>query len=114
MKVTGVLSRVALKDNLTEISHKEMNYFVHFVISSLPLREKTRQKLSTETAKNDTLQKLHQMSAGWLEHRLKLDPCQIPYHHHNPMITYQDGLLLKGQKNHNARNTPMEMHKILH
>ena len=98
MKVMDTLSRVALKDKTPEISDKEINYFVHFVMSSLPISEKTLQKLVTEIAKEDTLQKpRHQISAGWWEHHLKLDPCLRPYHHPNSMITYQEGLLLKGQ-----------------
>ena len=61
-----------------------MNYFVHFMMSSLPISEKSRQELVTETVKDDTLQKLwHQISADWLEHDLKLDPCLRSYHHHN-------------------------------
>ena len=96
MKVTDTLSRAVLQDNTPEISDKEMNYFVHFLMSSLPISEKTPQKLITETAKDDTQQKLqHKISTRWPEHRLKLDPCLRPYHHHNSMITYQDGLLLK-------------------
>ena len=79
----------AFQDNTSEISDKEINYFVHFVMSFLSINEKTHQKLVTETAKNDTLQKLrHQISAGWEEHRLKLDSCLRPYYHHNSMITY--------------------------
>ena len=56
MMVTGTLSLAALQDNTPEICDKEMNYFVRFVMSSPPVREKTRQKLVSETAKDDTLQ----------------------------------------------------------
>ena len=104
MKVTDTLSRAALQDNTPEISDKEMNYFVHFVMSSLPISEKSCQKLVTVTAKDDILQKLrHQISVGWSEHRLNLDLCLRPYHRHNSEVTYQDRLLLKG---HSAFNTP--------
>ena len=58
MKVTDTLSRAALKANTPEISNKEMNYFDYFVMSSLLISKKSRQKLVTETAKDDTLQKL--------------------------------------------------------
>ena len=89
MMVTDTLSWAALQDNIPEISDKEMNYFVHFVMSSLPISEKARQKLVTETAMEDTLQKLRpQISAGWPDHRLKLDPYLRPYHHHNSVVTY--------------------------
>ena len=37
MKVTDSLSRAALQDNTHEISDKEMNYLVHFVMSFLPI-----------------------------------------------------------------------------
>ena len=39
MKVTDTL-----QDNTLEISDKEMNYFVHFVMSSLLISEKSHQK----------------------------------------------------------------------
>ena len=42
MKITDTVGRAALQDNTPEISDKEMNYFVHFVVSSLPVSEKTR------------------------------------------------------------------------
>ena len=58
MNVTNTLSQATLQDNTPEISDKKMNYFVHFVMSSLPICEKTRQKPVIKTAKDDTLQKL--------------------------------------------------------
>ena len=72
MKVTDTLSQAALQDNTPEISDKEMNYIVHFVVSSLSINEKTRKKQVGETVKYYTLQKLHQISTGWPEYRLKL------------------------------------------
>ena len=54
IKVTDTLSRAALQDNTPEISDKEMNCFVHFMVSSLSISKKSRQKLVTETAKDDT------------------------------------------------------------
>ena len=47
MKVTDTLSQVALQNNTSKISDNEINYFVHFVMSSLPISEKTHQKLLT-------------------------------------------------------------------
>ena len=109
MKVMSTLSRAAFQDNSPEISDKEMNYFVHFMMSSLPIGEKSDQKLVTETAKNDTLWKLrHQNSAGWLEH------CLRPYHHHNSEVTYQDGLVLKGQQIIVPSSLQLEICKILY
>ena len=115
MKVTDILRWAALQDNTPEISDKEMNYFVHLVMSSLSISEKTRQKLVTETAKDDRLQKLrHQISPGWPEHRLKLDPCLRPYRHHNTVVAYQDGLLLKGQQIIVPSALQLKMRKTLH
>ena len=57
MKVIDTPSRAALQDNSPEISNEEMNYFVHFMMSSLPISEKSHQKLVTETTKGETLQK---------------------------------------------------------
>ena len=48
----------------------------------------------------------HQISAGWPEHRLKLDPYLKPYHHHNLVVTYPDRFLLKGKKNPSTLSTP--------
>ena len=87
-----------------------MNNLVQFVMFSFPISEKTHQKLVTETAKGDTLQKLYQISAGWLEHRLILDLCLRPNHHHNSMITYKDGL----QQIIVSSILRLEMRKILH
>ena len=42
MKVTDTLSRAALQDNTPEISNKEINYSVHFIMSSLLISEKSR------------------------------------------------------------------------
>ena len=115
MKVTDALSRAALQDNTPQISNKGMNYFVHFMMSSLPISEKSHQKLVTETAKDDTLQKLqHQISSGWLEHHLKLDPCLRPYHYHNSEVIYPDELLLKGQQIIVPSTLWLEIRKILH
>ena len=115
MKVTDTLSRTSLQDNTAKISDKEMNYFVHFVMSFLPVSEKSRQKLVTEIAKDDTQQKLrHQISAGWPERYLNLDPCLKPYHYHNLEVTYQDGLLLKSQQIIVPSTLRPEMHKIVH
>ena len=54
IKVTDTLTRVALQDYISEISDKEMNYFIYFMMSSFPISEKTRQKQVSETAKDDT------------------------------------------------------------
>ena len=79
IKVTDTLIWAALLDNTPEISDKEMNYYVHFVMSSLPISEKNHQKLITETEKEGTLQKLlHQISARWREHSLNFDPIPSP------------------------------------
>ena len=113
MKVTETLSPAALQDNTPEISDRKTNFFVHFVMSSFPINEKTRQKLVTELAKDDdTIRKLrHQISAGWPEHRLKLNPCLRPYYHHNSMITYQDRFVLKGPQIIEISTHRYEMHK---
>ena len=114
MKVTDTLSRASLQDNTPEISDKVINCFVHFVMSSLPINEKSRQKLVTERTKDDPQQKLHQISAGWPEHHFKFDPCLRPYHHHNSMISYQDGILFMGQQIIVPSILRLEMHKIPH
>ena len=94
MKVTDTLSRTELQDNTPEINDKDINNFVYFEMSPLPTSERTRQKQVTESAKDDTLQKIHQISAELPEHRLKRNPCLRSYHHHNSVVTYKDGLLL--------------------
>ena len=107
-----MLNWAALQDTTPEISDKEM-IFVHFVMSSLPIREKTHQKLVTETAK-DGSQKLHQISTEWPEHRHKIDHCFWPYNHHNSVVTYQDGSLFKDQQIIALSTLRLEMRKILH
>lgn len=57
MQVADTQGRDALQDNTPEISDKEITYFVHFGMSSLPIIEKCLQKLVTKTAKDDTLKK---------------------------------------------------------
>ena len=59
MKVTDTLNRGALQEKTFEISDKEINYSVHFVVSFLPLSKKSRMILVIETAKDDTLQSLY-------------------------------------------------------
>ena len=44
MTGTDTLSRAALQDNTPEISDKEMNYFVHFEMSSLLISKRLARK----------------------------------------------------------------------
>ena len=106
MKVMDRLSRTALQDNTPEISNKEMNYFVYFVISSLTISEKTCQKLVTETGKDDTLQNYDIKS---------LQDDRIIASNSTPSQTIPSVLLndhvpiwisSQGPTNHSALNTP--------
>lgn len=61
IQVTDTLGQVALQDNSPEIA------FVDFVMSSLPISEKSLQNLMTETAKDDRLKKIRR-HISWTEH----------------------------------------------
>lgn len=68
-----------------------------------------------ETTNNVTLQKLkNQIAVWWLEHRQILDSDLGPCYNYSDELTYQNGLLLKGELIIVPATLRFEMHRILH
>lgn len=115
MHVADTLSRAALTNNTPEISDKEINFFVHSIMSSIPISDKRQQQLTTETANDETLQKLkQQIMIGWPQHRHNLHPCLHPYFNYRSDLTCHKGLVMKGQQIVIPLNMRVEMRRILH
>ena len=98
MVVSDALSRAPLAGKCPEVVQNEVDFYVHSIVSSLPISDGRLEKFRSETEKDRTLQKLKEyVMYGWPQKRL-VDGAVMPYYSFREEIVYHEGLLFKGER----------------
>ena len=99
MVVSDALSRAYLKSNSSpELEESDVIHHVHSVIESLPISTARLTQLQKETASDPVLQQLKQFILnGWPQQKQQIPPEVKPYFAIRGEISFNEGLLLKGQ-----------------
>ena len=100
MVVSDALSRAFIDSNSSpELDESDIIHHVHSVIASLPISTARLTQLQNETASDPVLQQLKQFTlTGWPQQTQQIPPAVKPYFAIRGEITYNEGLLLKGQR----------------
>ena len=98
MKVSDCLSRAPLTERHPEISENDMKYFIHSIISSLPVSNRKWNELKIETARDETLCQLKSyIENGWP--KIKATERRVaPYRSIRDELSIHDGVVLKGSR----------------
>ena len=96
MVVSDALSRAYLDGHSTEIDDVDLIHSIQLAFDTLPISEARLNQLQQETASDNILQQLKEVTLnGWPEKRSI--PASIkPYYSFREEIVYNNGLLLKG------------------
>ena len=79
--------------------HKDMEYFIHSVVSSLPISDVKLKELRDLNSNDPTMQMLHQYSLqGWPAHKCDVHPSLKSFWDVRNDIHVTDGILLKDNR----------------
>ena len=79
--------------------HKDMEYFIHSVVSSLPISDVKLKELRDLNSNDPTMQMLHQYSLqGWPAHKCDVHPSLKSIWDVRNDIHVTDGILLKDNR----------------
>ena len=96
MVVSDALSRAYLNNHSTEIDDVDLIHSIQLTFDTLPISEAHLNQLQQETASDNILQQLKEVTLnGWPEKR-SIPPSIKPYYSIQGEIVYNNGLLLKG------------------
>ena len=96
MVVSDALSEAYLNNHSTEIDDVDLIHSIQLTFDSLPISEARLNQLQQETASDNILQQLKEVTLnGWPEKR-SIPPSIKPYYSIRGEIVYNNGLLLKG------------------
>ena len=112
MFVSDALSRAHETDATSEIPELEMQYYVHLIVSNLPVSDRRWKQFQSETGKDPALKKLIDYAInGWTSTVDAVDPSVKPY---LSKISYYDKVLRKGQRIIVPSKLRDEMKQVLH
>ena len=116
MVVSDALSRAFIDSNSSpELDESDIIHHVHSVIASLPISTARLTQLQNETASDPVLQQLKQFTlTGWPQQTQQIPPAVKPYFAIRGEITYNEGLLLKGQRIIIPTSLRPSMKEIIH
>ena len=116
MVVSDALSRAYLKSHSSpELEESDIIHHVHSVIDSLPISTARLTQLQNETASDSILQQLKQFTLnGWPQRKQQIPLAVKPYFAIRGQISYNEGLLLKGQRIIIPTSLRPTMKKIIH
>ena len=79
--------------------HKDMEYFIHSVVSTLPISDVKLKELRDLNSNDPTMQMLHQYSLqGWPAHKCDVHPSLKSFWDVRNDIHVTDGILLKDNR----------------
>ena len=116
MVVSDALSRAYLESHSSpEVKESDLIHHVHSVIDSLPISTARLTLLQKETASDPVLQQLKKFTlSGWSQQKQQIPPAVKPYYAIRAEISYNEGLLLKGQRIIIPASLRFTMKEIIH
>ena len=99
--IADTLSRACSESSMPSDSdmHKDMEYFIHSVVSSLPISDVKLKELRDLNSNDPTMQMLHQYSLqGWPAHKCDVHPSLKSFWDVRNDIHVTDGILLKDNR----------------
>ena len=114
--VSDALSRAYLESHSSpELKESDLIHHIHSVIDSIPISTARLTLLQKETASDPVLQQLKKFSpSGWSQQKQQIPPAVKPYYAIRGKISYNEGLLLKGQRIIIPASLRFTMKKIIH
>ena len=98
MKVTDALSRAYSSDDKPKISTEDIAYYVHSVMSHLPISEARLKQFQQETAKDSTFQLLINYTINGWPSVPDISPDVKRFHSQRHETVCNHDMLLKGQR----------------
>ena len=102
--IADTLSRACSESSMPSMPsdsdmHKDMEYFIHSVVSSLPISDVKLKELRDLNSNDPTMQILHQYSLqGWPAHKCDVHPSLKSFWDVRNDIHVTDGILLKDNR----------------